>query len=232
MPLSTKHLDAVLRSLRTVCQSIDLDSSSPALASWRSAGVLINLAEDGDLLPSESTACLAVACDLLAFAEKSARGDEPTTVLATTLSNAVELLGVHQFGEQFEGQQAEHAMAINMALLEFGVLEDQDACYMTGALRGIVARSTAVILWAAASLIVGKDAPLRKWLKASQVPELSPTETKDGAQALVGHRSEEGDVAKDLARVRERKVTLIEKKARPSREKSFFLRVPWKRRTG
>ncbi|MCH1504064.1 MAG: hypothetical protein L7V86_10810 [Verrucomicrobiales bacterium] len=232
MPLHTEHLEVVVRSLHTALQSIEFESSSPALASWRSARMLIDLADDGGRTPSESAACLAVACDLLAFAEKSACGDESSSMLGVTLSSVVDLLGIHQLTEQVQGQEAEHAMSINGALLEFGVMEDQDACFMTGALRGIVARSTPVILWAAASLIVRKDALLRRWLEACQIPELSSTKTGEEAQAAIVPRSDESDVAKSLARARERKVTLIEKKPRPSREKSSFLRSPWKRRTG
>ncbi|MDC0503790.1 hypothetical protein OAN94_05895 [Verrucomicrobiales bacterium] len=177
MPLHTEHLEVVVRSLHTALQSIEFESSSPALASWRSARMLIDLADDGGRTPSESAACLAVACDLLAFAEKSACGDESSSMLGVTLSSVVDLLGIHQLTEQVQGQEAEHAMSINGALLEFGVMEDQDACFMTGALRGIVARSTPVILWAAASLIVRKDALLRRWLEACQIPELSSTKT-------------------------------------------------------
>ncbi len=178
MALRTEHLDVVLRSLRAVYQPIEFESASPAFASWRAAGVLIDLAEEASLPPSESAACLAVSCDLLAFAEKSVVL-EPSSVLSVTLSSAIEFLGIYQLADQVEGQQAEHTMAINLALLEFGVMEDADARFMTGALRGIVARSAPVVVWAAASLIVRREASLRKWLVACQSHELSTKETSE-----------------------------------------------------
>ena len=121
MTLCTEHLDVVLRLLRAVYQSIEFESASPVFASWRTAGVLIDLAEEASLPLSESAACLAVSCDLLAFAEKSV-ALEPSPVLSVTLASAIEFLGIYELADQVEGQQAEHTMVINMALLNFSVM--------------------------------------------------------------------------------------------------------------
>ena len=241
MSLRTEHLEVALRSLRAVYHSIQFESNSPALASWRSVGVLLNLADDKDLPPSDAAACLAVACDLLAFAKKSLADDEPSSVLGVTLSSAVDLLGVHQVADQPQIQQAEQAMAVNMALLELGVMEDQDAAFMTGALRGIVARSAPVILWATASLFAKKGAPLRKWLEARETLDILAKQKAQKPQIVIAPRSSGHDVVGNLARARERKVTLIEKKQRSGQGKAAgnksskrpnILRSRWKRRAG
>lgn len=160
----TDHLSIVLRSLRGVFDAVQLTHATPVLASWRSAGFLIHLADDPDISDKDVAACLVLARDFLNVAVREASARIQGT-LNLQLESVCELLGLPSLLPGTDLQRTEHAMIVNLALLDLARIEDADCRLMVGALEAAISRREDASLLAAVHLLRTKDAPLRQWFE-------------------------------------------------------------------
>lgn len=224
LSFNTDHLPIVLRTLRGVFDAVQLTHATPVLASWRSAGFLIHLADEPNLTDNDTAACLVLAQDFLnvAVSEASARIQG---TLNLQLESVRELLGIPSLTPGTDMQRTEHALIVNLALLDLAKIEDKDCRLMAGALEAAISRREDAALLAAVHLLRTKDAPLRRWFESCANP---PKQT-NALEAMP--EPESSDALKKFAKqAAEKKDALSISVGEGTNREAKLLRSRWRRR--